>query len=51
MGDSDSALSQENFDIAVTQIESVVQPDSIGNDIWRESFICIHRLILPIMAT
>jgi hypothetical protein len=36
-----------------TQIESVVEPDSVGDDIGRESmaFVGIHRLIVPTMVT
>ena len=32
------------------QIESAVEPDSVADDIWRESvaFICVHEPILPI---
>jgi len=32
----------------VAQVESVIQPDSVGNDIWRKSvaFVCIHGSIL-----
>ena len=32
-GDDDATLSQEVFDVAVAQFESVIGPDSIGNDI------------------
>ena len=31
--DSDASLSEQVFDIAMTQIESVVEPDSVANDI------------------
>jgi hypothetical protein len=31
----------------VTEIEAVIEPDGVGNDIWRESvtFVCIHHRI------
>ncbi len=50
--DGDASFGKQIFDVAVTQIESVVQPDSIGNDICWESvaFVCVHLLILPISA-
>jgi len=35
--DRDAQLSKEAFDFAVAQVKSVVEPDSIRNDIWRES--------------
>ena len=34
-GDDDASLGQEVFDVAMAQIESVIEPDSIGNDIGR----------------
>ena len=36
----------------MAEIETIVEPDSIGNDIGRESvaFICVHCLIVPILA-
>ena len=47
------ALCQEIFDIAVTQIESVVEPDSVGDYVRRESvaFVGIHDPSLPTTAT
>jgi hypothetical protein len=37
--DDDASLSEEVFDISVTEIEAVIEPDSIRNDIgwnrWR----------------
>ena len=37
---------------AVAEIEAVVQPDSVGDDVrWESvSFICVHSPILPISA-
>ena len=38
---------------SMAEIEAVVEPDSVRNDIWWESaaFIDIHWRILPISAT
>lgn len=49
--DTDFSFSEEIFDIAVAQVEPVVQPNCLTDDIWRESvsFICIHPPILPVM--
>jgi hypothetical protein len=44
----DASLSQEIFNIAVAEVEAIVEPDSIANDIGRESvtFVGIdHRII------
>ena len=51
--DCDASLSQEIFDITVAEIESIIEPDGVGNDIWGEpvTFIGIHRPILPISAS
>jgi hypothetical protein len=50
--DSDASLGKEIFDIAVAQIEKIVEPDSVGKDIGWESmaFICVHGPRLPISA-
>jgi len=50
--DDDAPLGQEILDITVTQIESVVEPYSIWNDIGWETvaFVGIHPPILPISA-
>ena len=34
-----------NFDITVTEIDSMVQPDGVLDDIWRESaaLVDVHR--------
>jgi len=48
VADSDTPFSQEILYIAVAQLESVVEPDSIGNDIWRETVAFISNdLPLP----
>ncbi len=51
--DSDASFSQEILDIAVAQVEAIVQPNSVGDDAWRESvaFVCVHPPILANMAT
>ena len=50
--DCDATFSEEIFDIAVAEIEAVVEPDGVTDDVRRESvaFICIHGTILPISA-
>ena len=37
----------------MAEIEAIVEPDCVGNDIWRESvaFVDIHRPILPVKAS
>ena len=46
--DDDAALGQEIFDISMAQIESIVEPDGVGDDIGRKSvaLISIHRQII-----
>jgi hypothetical protein len=48
--DSYAAFSQEILDIAVTQIEAIVEPDCVADDIRRESlaFVGIHPEIIHI---
>jgi hypothetical protein len=50
--DNDASFSKKVFNIAMTEIETIVEPDGVGDDIWLESvaFVGIHRLILPILA-
>jgi hypothetical protein len=42
--DSDAALRKQILNIAVAEVESVVEPDCLADDIWRESvpFVSIH---------
>jgi hypothetical protein len=48
--DRDSSLGQEIFNITVAEVESIIEPDGVGNDIGRKAvrFICAHVPILPI---
>jgi hypothetical protein len=50
--DCDTSFSEKVFDISVTQIEAVIEPDSVGYDIGWESvaFIGIHLPILSILG-
>ena len=50
--DSDAPLSKQAFNIPVAQIESIVEPDSVADNIGRESvaFVCVHRRIIPFPA-
>jgi hypothetical protein len=47
--DCDTSFSEGIFDIAMTEVESVVEPDGVADDVGRESvaLISIHELILP----
>ena len=51
--DSDASFSQKIFEIAVTQIEPVVEPDGVADDIGWESvsFISAHSPILSKSAS
>ena len=48
--DDDFSFRQQIFDISVTQIEAIVEPDCVGEDVrWEPvAFISIHG---PILAT
>ena len=48
--DGDAALGQEIFDISVAEIETIVEPDSVGDDVRRKSvtFVSIYPQILAI---
>ena len=50
--DSYATLSKEILDVSVTQVEAIVEPDGVADDIGRESvsFICVHPPSLPISA-
>lgn len=49
----DASFSQEVFNIAVAEIEAVITPYSLGNDIrWEAvSFVGVHGQILLISVT
>jgi hypothetical protein len=51
--DRDGTLSQQVFDIPVSRVEPLVEPDCVADDVWRESvtFISIHLSIVPISET
>jgi hypothetical protein len=42
--DSDAPFSEQIFDIAMAEVESIVEPHGVGNDVrWESvSFICVH---------
>ena len=44
VADSDASLSQQIFYIAMTKIKSIVEPDSVTDDVGWESvtLVCIH---------
>ena len=48
--DSDTSLGQSIFDITVAQIEWIVEPDCVGDDVGWESvaLLDLHSAILPI---
>jgi hypothetical protein len=52
IADGNAAFCQKIFYISMAEIESIVEPDGIGNDIWRESvtFVCVHHRIIPFPA-
>jgi hypothetical protein len=52
VADCDPRLSENIFNIPVSQIEPIVERDGVADDIWRKSVtcICIHWPILSIPA-
>lgn len=40
----DTSLSEQTFDITIAEVESVVQPNCIADDIWRNSVAFVRRL-------
>ena len=51
MGDNRDVPSDEQiFDVPVAQVEAIVEPDCVADDIWWESvaFRCVHLRILSI---
>jgi hypothetical protein len=51
--DRDASFGQEVFDIAVAKVETVVQPDSIADDVgWKSmTLVCIHGQVLAVLAS
>ncbi len=51
--DGDTALGKEILNISLAEIEAIEEPDSIRNDIWRESmaFVCVHPQILTMTVS
>ena len=49
--DSDPSFSEKVFNISMAQIETIVEPYSVADDIGRKSVAlgCIHGLILAIL--
>ena len=52
-GDNDASLSEQIFNITVAQVETIVEPNCIGNDIGRESMalVGIHGAIVAISGS
>jgi hypothetical protein len=50
--DSDASFGEQIFDVAVTEVESIIESDSIGNNIGRKSvtLISIHGPSLSIFV-
>ena len=50
--DDDASFSEKIFNISVAQVEAIVEPDGVRNDIWRESMtlVCVYEPILPIFG-
>jgi len=48
--DGNTSLGEKIFNIAMAEVEAIVEPDGLGDDIWRESvtFVSIHPPTLPI---
>ena len=51
--DSDTSFGKKIFDVSVAEIETIVEPDGVGNDLRWESvtYMCIQWSILPITAS
>jgi hypothetical protein len=48
-----AVLCEQIFDVSVDQVEATIEPDSVGDDIGRESvaLICVHLANLSISAS
>ena len=53
VADGDATLGKQVFDVPVAEIESKIEPDSVGDDFSRESvaLVCIHGPIVSTGAT
>jgi hypothetical protein len=51
--DGDAMFGKQIFDIAVTEIEAIVKPDKLRNDIRRETvaLVGIHPPIISILVS
>ena len=49
----DTALSQQVFNIAMAEVESIVEPDRVTDDVLWETvaLVSIHEPILPISGS
>jgi hypothetical protein len=47
--DDNVAFGQEMFNSSMASVESEVEPDGIGNDMWRKS-VALIGIHLPILA-
>ncbi|MFT4873377.1 hypothetical protein [Congregibacter sp.] len=46
--DNDASLGLQVFNVSMAKVETIVEPDGVGNDVWWESvaLVCIHRRII-----
>ena len=46
--DGDASFGEEVFDIPMAEVEAIIEPDGVGNNVRRESvaLVCIHRRII-----
>jgi len=51
--DYDASLREQILDIPVGEIETIVEPDGVGDDIGRESvpLVCVHGPTLQVTVT
>jgi hypothetical protein len=51
--DGDTSFSEKVFNIPMTQIEAIIEPDGVGDDIGREpvTLVSSHAPILSISAS
>jgi hypothetical protein len=48
--DSDASFGEQIFDVAVTEVESIIESGGVGDDVgWKPvALVSIHRLILAV---